>query len=348
MNLQQNVCDYKNQTVREIFRKQDALKVRISIFVKDEKLVGVLSDGDIRRFILSGGDLDSPAINVATKTPITAKNSTEAAKIQSKRPNLKAIPIVDDDNRLLDIYCSKQPIFEELNIPVIINAGGKGTRLDPYTRVLPKPLIPIGDLPILEIIMKEYEKYKCNDFSVIVNYKGHMIKAYFSDNLNNYHITWIDETKPLGTGGGLSLLKGQIDKPFFFANCDTLIRTNYSCIVDQHNNEKNAVTIVSAYKNVRIPYGVIEIEDNGKVTNFREKPDFSFLTNTGMYLVEPYVLDEMQFEEYIDFPQVVDRLMHRGFKVGVYPISEIEWLDMGQMDELARMKEILLNEKESC
>lgn len=345
MNLQQNIYEYREQTVREMFREQDGLNVRISILTRKNKLIGVLSDGDIRRFILNGGDLDSPAIEIATKKPVVATNTTEAAKLQSERPNLKAIPIIGEDNELLDIYCSKLPIFEKLNIPVVINAGGKGTRLEPYTKILPKPLIPIGDFPIIELIMKEYDKYKCNDFSIIVNYKKQMIKAYFSDVVNNYHINWIDEEKPLGTGGGLSLLKDKLNKTFFFTNCDTLIQTNYSCILDQHRHESNSVTVVSAYKNVKIPYGVIEIEDNGRITNFKEKPEISFLTNTGMYLVNPDVLNEMNVGECVDFPHVIEKLIRRGIKVGVYPISEIEWLDMGQLDELNRMKEILLKKK---
>ena len=130
----------------------------------------------------------------------------------------------------------------------VIMAGGKGTRLDPFTRVLPKPLIPVGDLPIIEHIMKEYQSYNCNEFHIIVNYKRDLMKAYFADNENHYNITWYDEAEPLGTGGGLSLLRGRFRDTFFFANCDALLTANYESMLRFHKENRNTITMICIQK----------------------------------------------------------------------------------------------------
>ena len=341
MELISNVIKTKEKSVRDVFRILDGLVVKVVFFLEGEKLSGVVSEGDIRRFILNDGDLDCGVDLIATKKPIIAYSIKEAKTILNKKRSLKAIPIIDNEGRLKDIYCLQEFTYNKLGIPVVINAGGRGKRLDPYTNILPKPLIPVGDVPVIELIMNEFEKYQCCKFYVIVNYKRQMIKAYFSDAGRKHLITWLDEDKPLGTGGGVRLVRKSMSETFFLMNCDTLIKTDYSCILEQHKREKNCVTVVCAYKNIRIPYGVIETREGGQINTIREKPEMSFLTNAGMYVVEPEVLDEIGDCERIDFTDVLERIMRKGMKVGVYPISEIEWLDMGQPEELERMKKIL-------
>lgn len=153
---------------------------------------------------------------------------------------------------------------------MVINAGGRGTRLDPYTRVLPKPLIPVGDLPIIELIMREYQSYACSEFHIIVNYKKELMKAYFADNDRSYKITWYDEEKSLGTGGGLSLLRGKFNSTFFFTNCDTLLTANYESMLKFHKDNGNVITMICAYKNMNIPYGVVEMGANGSIEEMKE------------------------------------------------------------------------------
>lgn len=312
----------------------------------EQKLIGSISDGDIRRFLLGGGKMEANAMKAANTCPKYAE-SMEEAKALYHRKNYVAIPIVNAEKIVIDIYLGDKAVSQKrasLRIPVVINAGGKGTRLDPYTRVLPKPLIPVGDLPIIEHIMKEFQSYQCDKFHIIVNYKRQLMKAYFSENENAYDISWYDEEKPLGTGGGLSLLKGQLNETFFFTNCDNLLQANYERMLEFHRENKNVVTMICAYKNISIPYGVIEMGVNGKIEDMKEKPVMSFLTNTGIYIVEPEVLDLIEDNEAVGFPDVVDKLRRLGKNVAVFPVSENEWMDMGQMPELEKMRKKLYGE----
>ena len=258
-----------------------------------------------------------------------------------------AIPVVDTDRTLVDIILTAKqssPVYPKLQVPVVIMAGGKGTRLDPYTRVLPKPLIPVGDLPIIEHIMQQFEQYVCQDFHIIVNYKKQLIKAYFNENERHYQVSWYDEGSPLGTGGGLSLLKGKIQQTFFLTNCDILLRNNYADILRFHRQNGNIITVVGAYKKLTIPYGVLEIGEGGVMEEIREKPELSFLTNTGMYLVEPEVLEDIPDNTVLGFPDIIEGQRQKGRKVAVYPVDEDAWMDMGQLSELERMRKRLYGE----
>lgn len=315
------------------------------VFLVDasRKLVACLTDGDIRRFLLSGGKLDAPAIQAANLIPKTACSLEEAKKLYHKK-NYIVIPIVDSNGVIVDFYNEDAGNAKErsaLNIPVVINAGGRGTRLEPFTKVLPKPLIPVGDLPIIELIMKEYQTYNCNDFHIIVNYKRELMKAYFADNEKKYDITWYDEDKPLGTGGGLSLLKGKLHDTFFFANCDALLTANYERMLQFHKENKNIITMICAYKTLDIPYGIVEIGLNGKIDKMQEKPTMSFLTNTGIYIVEPEVINEIKNDVPVGFPDVIEMNRKKGRKVAVFPVNEDDWMDMGQISELVKMRKKL-------
>ena len=330
-------------TLSEAMQRIDKNSTGI-IFITDSenKLVGCITDGDIRRFLLQGGQMSALAINAANRQPCYA-NTIDEAKKKYRNGGYVLIPIVNENNLIVDLYGEKEIVGNErkyasLNLPVVINAGGRGTRLDPYTRVLPKPLIPIGDLPIIEHIMKEYQKYSCEDFHIILNYKRDLVKAYFSESMNHYNISWYDEKKPLGTGGGLKLLKGIFHDTFFFANCDALLTANYESIKDFHKNNGNVITMVCTYNNIHIPYGTVEIGKDGVIERMREKPLISFLANTGIYMVEPEVIDDIEDDEVIGFPDIIEREREKGRKVAVFPVGESEWMDMGQLPELEKMR----------
>lgn len=329
-------------TVSEAMQKIDANTSGILFLTNvDGKLVGCITDGDIRRYLLSGGTMLGAAMDAANKHPKVATHYEEARNLYHKK-NFIVIPIVDNCGKITDLYTGENEDSNKkrnpLNIPVVINAGGKGTRLDPFTRVLPKPLIPVGDLPIIEHIMKEYQSYSCEEFHIIVNYKKDLMKAYFADNENKYNISWYDEEKPLGTGGGLSLLRGKFNSTFFFANCDALLTANYESMVRFHKDNGNIITMICAYKNINIPYGVVEMGLNGSIQEMKEKPLMSFLTNTGIYIVEPEVIDDIEDGVSIGFPDIVERERQKGKKVAVFPVSENDWMDMGQLPELEKMR----------
>ena len=330
-------------TVSEAMQKIDNNTYGI-LFLRDENnmLVGCITDGDIRRFLLSGGKMTEAAIDAANKKPRYALTLDEAKHLYHKR-NYVVIPLVDENRKIIGVYSGEgsnlaQKKHNPLNVPVVINAGGKGTRLDPFTRVLPKPLIPVGEIPIIEHIMREYQSYSCNDFHIIVNYKKDLMKAYFSDNDNHYNITWYDEEKPLGTGGGLSLLRGRFNNTFFFANCDALLTANYESVLKFHKENGNVITMICAYKNINIPYGVVEMGVNGAIEEMKEKPLLSFLTNTGIYIVEPEVIDDIEDDVPIGFPDIIGLERQKGKKVAVFPVSENDWMDMGQLPELEKMR----------
>ena len=172
----------------------------------------------------------------------------------------------------------------------------------------------------------------------MVNHKRNMIKAYFNEAERPYAIRYVDEDQPLGTGGGLSLLKGMIASTFILSNCDILIEEDYERIFEYHKKENNLITMVCSLKNIRIPYGVVEINDNGEIDEMREKPELSFFTNTGLYVVEPQIIEQLGDNEYISFPDIIERHKNAGGKIGIYPISENSWLDMGQLDEMEKMR----------
>lgn len=338
-----------NLTVSEAMQKIDKNSFGILFLVNDENILcACITDGDIRRFLLAGNKMDSKAFEAANKQPHVAMSVDEARKMYHQRYYV-VIPILNSKGEIIELYAgdSNQKRLKPHNpigIPVVINAGGRGTRLDPFTRVLPKPLIPVGDLPIIEHIMREYQTYDCNEFHIIVNYKKNLMKAYFADNEKHYDITWYDEEKPLGTGGGLSLLRGKIKETFFFANCDALLAANYESMLKFHKEQGNVITMICAYKNYNIPYGVVDMGVNGAIEGMREKPLLSFLTNTGIYIVEPEVIDDIENGAPVGFPDIVEKQKQKGRRVAVFPVSENDWMDMGQLPELENMRLKLMGE----
>ena len=329
----------KDTKVKDAMQMINSLKPKILFVVEKDKLLGGLTDGDIRRFLMSGGRISDKVEKAYNRNlQKIAHSRQEAMEMLSK--SFIAIPIVDDHGIILDIYIGnsgQSGDLQKISVPIVINAGGKGTRLDPFTKVLPKPLIPVGDLPIIEHIMRRYEAAGCEQFHIIVNYKKELIKSYFKEIDREYDISWADETEPLGTGGGLSLLKNKIKDTFFFICCDSLILTDYSDIIDFHKTNQNDITMICAKKQIAIPYGVVNA-NNDVLESIEEKPAFSFLTNTAMYVVEPSVLKDMKKNERIDFPDLIKMEKEKGRKIGVYTIEEDDWLDMGQMPELEKMR----------
>ncbi len=349
MNKQQlqNFTGDENLTLAEAMQKIDRNASGI-LFIIDcnKKLTACITDGDIRRFLLSGGKMDAPVMRAANRNPKFAYSEEDAQSLYHKK-NWIVIPVLDIERHIIGLYSGEattDKIRSSLNVPVVINAGGRGTRLDPFTRVLPKPLIPVGDLPIIEHIMQEFQSYNCEKFHIIVNYKKELMKAYFAESENKYDICWYDEFKPLGTGGGLSLLRGCLHETFFFTNCDNLLQANYERMMQFHKENSNVITMVCAYKNFSIPYGVIEMGVNGKIESMKEKPLVSFLTNTGIYIVEPEVLGDIEDDVAVGFPDIVEKQREKGRNVAVFPVSESEWMDMGQLNELEKMRKRLYGE----
>lgn len=342
------MVDIKDYIITEDTSIVDTIKTinsggKTIVFVcKDNKLIAVVSDGDVRRYIIDNGNLDNDVSKIANYSPIYVyKDEDVDYEKYMRQKSIQALPIVDRSMNILDIqFLSKteERHKENIGIPVVMMAGGKGTRLKPYTEVLPKPLIPIGDKTITEHIIDRFSQYGCGHFNIVVNYKKNFIKSYFQDNDNQYDITFVEEPEFWGTGGGLKLVEDLVSSTFFITNCDVLIEADYKEIYDLHKNQENIITIVCAKKKIVVPYGTIDTNEEGKVVSMKEKPTLNYITNTGVYIAEPEFLKMIPTNTMVHITDVIDRCIEEGISVGTYIIDEDNWLDMGQFDEMERMK----------
>jgi NDP-sugar pyrophosphorylase family protein len=310
-----------------------------------------LTDGDIRRWILRGGGLDYSVENVCNKNAYfyTAEVAVDKVKRDMLERKITCIPIITEQREVKDFYLWEEVFGDKvhrkklptLHIPVVIMAGGQGTRLDPFTRILPKPLIPIGDKTIIEIIIDKFREYQIDHFYISVNHKSKILKSYFDELSPQYSIEYINEDKPLGTSGSLKFLQGKLDTPFFVTNCDIIVEADYGELLAFHQEKKNDITLVASMKHFNIPYGICEIENGGALTKIVEKPEYSFLVNTGMYVLEPSVLKHIPENVLFHITDLIDRVRTTGGKIGVFPISEKSWIDTGEWSEYKRALELL-------
>lgn len=329
-------------TCIEALKQMDIIHSKVLIVVNESKFVGILTIGDIQRAIIKNIDLNIKIINILDFKKLYASETEPLDSIKNKMYVIRAelMPVVNNEGVLKKVYFWKDLFGEtnelpskNINIPVVIMAGGKGSRLKPLTNIYPKPLIPIGDKTIIETIMDKFVSYKCNDFYLSVNYKADVIRNYF-DFIKNpqYKITYFQEDKPMGTAGSLCLLKEKLHSTFFVTNCDILIKEDYSNILDYHKNNGNVLTVVAALKTYSIPYGTIVTGDNGLLESIEEKPCLTYKINTGLYILEPSVLEEIP-NDFFHITHLMEKLQKKGEKVGVYPISQNDWVDMGDWNE---------------
>lgn len=346
-----NVRDFivtKDTILVEVMKRVNATSKGIVYVCEDEDvLLGTITDGDVRRHIIANGTLDAVASDVMKTTPITValKDRTKASYVMKKK-SIRSVPIIDDNNRIVDICFIGQDnqaliVHNKINVPVAIMAGGKGVRLKPYTNILPKPLMPIGEKTITEHIMDRFQDAGCKHFDIVVNYKKHLIEAYFEGEELSYDIDYIEEETFLGTAGGLRLLMGKYNETMFVTNCDILINADYSDIYEYHKSSGNMATVVCAVKNMQLPYGVITTSETGRITAIQEKPDISSIVNTGFYVIEPEFLERIPENKVSQITDVFQSCIDDGIRIGMYPVSEDSWMDMGQFDELQKMTERL-------
>jgi dTDP-glucose pyrophosphorylase len=319
----------------------DEYRSSFVLVVDDNKyVIGIITEGDIRRAILGGLDLKDSSSTIANKDfKYLNKNYSKQEAINLfKDPFITHLPVLNN-GKVIDIVprescsevvSSKISVREMSEFPTVIMAGGKGTRLDPFTRVLPKPLIPVGNAPVITIIMEEFAKFGVNNFIISLNDKAKMVKAYFHDHEADYSIRYVEETNFLGTAGALGFLKSKIKTPFFVSNCDVILRTDYSALYEFHKMGGYNLTLVGSIQHHTVPYGVCKISDGGILTSLKEKPEFDFLVNTGFYLLDPEVLRFIPKNKYCDMPDLIKRIQREEMAVGVYPVAKSAWFDVGQ------------------
>ncbi|MEE1010333.1 MAG: nucleotidyltransferase family protein [Agathobacter sp.] len=321
------------------------------LFIVDNgmRLVGCVTDGDIRRWIIKTGRLDVNVDIFMNKNPkVIFNGNNENAFSLIKEDGIKAMPVLDFKRRVIDIIFENNAPSEQKNhstslenTNVIIMAGGKGTRLYPYTKILPKPLIPIGEVPILERIINKFCEYGISNYYLTVNYKKAMIKSYFADFCHEYVINYVEEDKPLGTAGSIKLIRDKFEDPVIITNCDTLVDVDYKKVMEYHISSENALTIVAALKNVIVPYGVIHSGSGGVIQSMEEKPKKSYFINTGLYVLNPELIQKIPDDCIFHMTNLADLLMKENYQVGMYPISEDAFLDMGEFEEMSRMEKKL-------
>lgn len=313
------------------------------IFVHDNKeIIGAITDGDIRRGIIHGLKFSDKAKKVMCTKFISLRSEEidikeKARKIMLEK-QIEQIPVLDKDGLIVDVmswidvfgYHPKGAARESFRNKIVLMAGGKGERLDPFTKILPKPLIPIGDRSIVELIMERFYEYGFHNFTFTLNYKKEYLKTFFRENNFPYNIEWVEEPDFMGTAGSLSLLKDKINDSFFVTNCDVILDSNYADILKWHKKNGNFMTIIGCHKQIKIPYGVLEV-NNGVLSSFVEKPNYDALINTGLYVLEPGVISLIPKNKPMDMNTLIEAARKKR-KVSVYPVHE-GWFDIGQWDE---------------
>jgi dTDP-glucose pyrophosphorylase len=347
---------YKNIIKQRIIKLGDTLFFALKIMDKtgfrsllvlddNDFFAGILSIGDIQRAIIKNLPLETCVRDVIRPNPRIAHEnmSLEQIKNEMTQFRMEFIPIIDKSRKIRNVYFwedlfveKEPPPRKKFKLPVVIMAGGVGTRLRPLTNVLPKPLIPIGEKTMLEEIFERFGKHGCKEFFISVNFKAGLIEYYIRNKNLPYQIDFLKEDTPLGTAGSLSLLKGKVHETFFVSNCDILIDQDYSEILDYHKGNKNEITIVAALKNYSIPYGTIKSGENGKLLDLKEKPELTFKINSGMYILEPHILNEIPDNTFLNITQLIEGVKLRAGKIGVFPVPEKSWKDIGSWKEYTR------------
>ncbi|WP_018394633.1 nucleotidyltransferase family protein [Bacillus sp. 37MA] len=323
-------------SIIETMKIIDQSSLQFAIVVDENaKLLGTVTDGDIRRGILKGLPLETAIEEVMNNSPVYERAGRKPFyyKELMRKRQLKQLPILNKSKQVLRIIFSNE-IVQELhkeNI-VILMAGGIGTRLRPLTEGIPKPMLKVGDKPILETIIESFKNFGFKNFILSVNYKKEIIKDYFQDGTHlGVNIEYIEENKRLGTAGALSLLTARPDAPFFVMNGDLLTKINYEQLLDFHSDTKSAATMCVREYEYQVPYGVIETE-NHRLLSIVEKPVHKSFVNAGIYVLNPDALQYIPKGEFYDMPDLFKKMMDLQEEVSAFPLREY-WLDIGRVDD---------------
>tara|TARA_Y100001958_G_C21207665_1_gene533615 strand:+ start:530 stop:1576 length:1047 start_codon:yes stop_codon:yes gene_type:complete len=313
------------------------------LLVVDESniLLGTLTDGDLRRSILAGSNFSENISSSFNEKPIFLEEddliNIDCEDILNQK-NVDLIPVLDKKKVVINFISRANNSISQIEtslsgVSVVIMAGGKGSRLKPFTDILPKPLVPVHDKPIIEHIIEKFTYKGCKDFYITINYKGKILKAYFDELNTSYTTNFVEESEFLGTAGSLKLVEHKMNSPFFVSNCDIIIKSDYFKIYEFHNKNKFDVTIVASAKEYVIPYGTCELDSNGNLSHINEKPSYDFLINTGFYVINPDILKLIPKNKFYHITHLIEDAKNNGMRVGVYPVSDDSWIDIGQWKE---------------
>lgn len=327
-------------TLKDAISIMDSSALRIAVVVDDERrLLGTLTDGDVRRALLRHQPLDVPVGQVMCTTPKVAGRDWNRNRVLSvmESAELLQLPVVDDDGRVVGLETLHGLLEkQQLNNPVFLMAGGFGTRLYPLTQECPKPLLKVGDKPILELILDGFIKAGFQRFFISTHYLPEMVKEYFGDGSRwGVSICYTHEEVPLGTGGALGLLPhDEINEPLLMMNGDLLTNLNYRELLDFHLDNPSVATMCVREFEYQVPYGVVE--SNGHLLcSMIEKPIQKFFVNAGIYVLSPELVKSVKSKSRIDMPMLLERSIEAGSNVTIFPVHEY-WLDIGRMEDFKR------------
>jgi dTDP-glucose pyrophosphorylase len=322
-------------TLKDALRNLDDNAIQIALVVDEqETLVGTLTDGDIRRALLKDIELHADVTTAMSVAPVVGYEGEHLLawrqKLQGKK--IRHLPIVDAQHRVLGLYFDRPVSLSGLPYPVVLMLGGLGTRLRPLTQTLPKPMLKVGNRPILEHIMETLVSQGFNEFYFCINYLGHMIRDYFGNGEKwGGTIHYVEETKRMGTAGALSLLPHAMQTPFLVMNGDLLTKLDFKALMDFHIAQKAVASMCVREHEHQVPYGVIDLNDN-RIARVVEKPVYRYWVNGGIYALSPQALDFVPKDEFFDMPTLVDHLIERQLNVSAFQMQDY-WLDIGQMPD---------------
>ena len=338
----------KNIFVQENTKIKESLeKLRKSGFkcliVKNKKnqLLGTLSDGDIRKALLKNKSIFTSIKNYYNKKPkfiFEHKKDNLNLKSLFKNNDYGLIPIINKNFNIKEILSKDNILYKRkipTNIPVVIMAGGKGTRLRPFTNILPKPLIPINGKPVIDIIFDNFISYGLKKFYLSTNYKSTLLETYFKETKRK--ATYLREKKPLGTAGALYNLRNE-NKNFIVTNCDTVININYLNFLDHHKKNKYDITITVAPKEISIPYGICKINNLNELIKIDEKPINDYLISVGLYLINSKVFKIIPKNKSFDMNNLIDLAINKKFKIGIFRINKFSWKDIGNWTDFNKVR----------
>lgn len=339
-----NMLIDKSASIKDAMKQLDRNPDKILFVVKEGNvLIGSLTDGDVRRWILMEGKITDSVDTVCFKETFYAEQNYKYEKLKEEilLRDIMVVPVVDENKAIIEFIkwdklfgnTKRQKVFRNIDIPVVIMAGGKGTRMEPFTKVLPKPLVPIGEKTIVECIIDEFRNYRATQFYLTLNYKAAMIEAYFNGEERPYQINYLREMDYLGTAGSLVLLRRKIEGDFIVSNCDNIVKADYFEVLDFHRKNRSYLTILSSMQHYKIPYGVVSFKEGGEVTAIIEKPEYSLPINTGIYILSYEALEYIQENCVFHMTHLIEALIRNNKKVFTYPVSESDYIDIGQWDE---------------
>jgi dTDP-glucose pyrophosphorylase len=331
------------RTIREAMQQTDRSATRCLLVVDERRhLVGAVTDGDIRRGILAGRSLTEPVATIMNRSPRSVSSediqAAETARRLMNEHHIDLVPAIDDAGIIHDVHfrypVEKRVVALKRDNPVFLQAGGIGSRMEPFTRILPKPLIPLGDKPVIEVIMDRFAAAGFSRFIVSVRYKSEMIRAYFADEAvrSKYaSVEFVEETFPMGTVGSLALARSSLDRPFFLTNCDVLLDSPLEAVFASHEAGRLDMTIVGCNRHFTVPYGVLQAEE-GILRGVQEKPTYTHLVNTGVYILSPDVLSFVSEDRRTDMDTLLAELLDAGKRIGIHEVDEASWHDVGEWE----------------